>query len=394
MHLSWTQSLLLAGLSLSPLFGGGCNNFRTAGFQNPVTTQAAAGKYLQTLGLGDLDGDGRLDAVVADSSYFVNVLISKGDGTFATGAAYAGDKTGGSRTIAVGDISGDGRADVVVGVHDGNGMSIYYNQGDGRLAPPSATLLNVGCKPEAFVLADFDGDSHPDIVVACSNPNQVQVLHNKGGTSGFDAPNTLTFDQAGSNGNLPTPRSIAVADLNGNGTADIVVGTDSDMRILSDPKVGPRSYPVSIPESMRTVSVAIGDVNGNGVPDVACLVNNQELHVYEYAAGGTFNAVVSYRGVGSNGRSTNQGLAAADFLKQGHTDLVVTLPNPSEVRLVINQSELGPVASPTVASYQYQMGLSVSDNCFSVGDVTGDGLPDVAVRSNDSVSVLVNASTR
>ena len=86
-----------------------------------------------------------------------------------------------------------------------------------------------------------------------------------------------------------------------------------------------------------------------------------------------------------------------DFRKSGRSDFVVALQNPSEVRLVVNRGETNMVVQPTVASYQYPMvqgtvGLTVSDNDIAVGDVTGDGLPDIVLRNNTVVSVLINAS--
>jgi hypothetical protein len=72
--------------------------------------------------------------------------------------------------------------------------------------------------------------------------------------------------------------------------------------------------------------------------------------------------------------------------------MVVTLPNPSEVKLVVSRGELNSVPDPTVSSYQFQSGVSVCDGCFAVGDVTGDGLFDVVLRNGGAVSVLINNS--
>jgi hypothetical protein len=368
--------------------------FRTVGFFEHVDTSIGNSRNVVALGLGDLDGDKRADAVVCNSANELNVLISKGDGSFATGVAYPLPNIGGGpRSMVVGDLTGDGRVEVIVGDVQQNYVSVFYNQGDGRLQAISGNTVTVNCQPVAMVLYDMNRDSLPDLVVACANPNEIHVLKNRGAQNGFDAPYTLAYDQPAGMGNAPAPRSLVVGELNGDGAPDIAVGTDSDLRILNSPNEGPRaSYMVSVPLTMRVTGLGLGDLNGNGTSDLAVLTSSLDVRGLEYASGGTYNQFVAYQGVGVSGRTTNQGLGVGDFLKTGRSDMVVTLPNPSEIKLVVNRGELGNVASPTASSYQYKTGVAVSDNCLAVGDVTGDGLPDLALRNGAQVSVFVNAS--
>lgn len=392
---------LLLTLSLSALGSGllassaGCGeSFRTVGFLDRRDTALPGGNpTAQVLGLGDLDGDGKLDAAVANSRNEVNVFISKGDGFFATGTVFPIEQlNGGSRSIAVADFTGDGRPDVVVGNGGTRNLSVFFNGGDGRLSPYSANPVDAACQVVGVALSDLDGDGQADIIVACTNQNELRVLKNRGGSNGFDGSYQLPYGT----GQVPTPRHVAAADLDGNGQTDIVVGTDADLRVLTNPG-GAMTASVSMPLNMRSGAIALGDFNGNGITDVSVLVGQQQVRVYEYATGGTFSQLVDYMNIGQMSRTTNQGLGIGDFLKRGRGDLVVTLPNPSEVKLVVNRGESNMVSQPTVASYEFPMGngttgLTVSDNGFAVGDVTGDGLPDVVLRNGTQVSVLVNAS--
>lgn len=288
-------------------------------------------------------------------------------------------------------MNGDGRGDVLVGNDNLNTVSLFLNQGDGVLGTGQA--VQVGCRPRAMVLADMNGDNAPDAVVACEGPNEIHVLKNKGGGNGFESPYTLGYEQtAGMGGQQPVARSIVVGQLDGDGKPDIAIGTDNDLRILNSPAEGPRSYVVSIPLTGRTTAIGLGDVNGNGTTDVSALVNNQAVQVFEAASGGTFNRIVTYNNIGTSGRQTTVGLGVADFVKDGRSDLLVTLANPAEVKLIVSRGERDTVDVPASASYQYPTGLQTCDGCTSIGDVSGDGRPDVVVRNGTRISVFLNMS--
>ena len=88
--------------------------------------------------VGDLNGDGHLDLVTANSnSSDVNVLLGNGDGTFGPEARYT--VGAGPWSVAVGDFNGDHRLDLVTANTGSGDVSVLLGNGDGTFGRRSAT---------------------------------------------------------------------------------------------------------------------------------------------------------------------------------------------------------------------------------------------------------------
>lgn len=395
------QLLLTAALGLCACTEG----FHSVGFFDRVDTMNAAGKNVVLLGTGDLDGDGRADVILVDSANNANevsVLFSKGDGNFSAGVSYPLDNSSQNHTLVVGDLNGDGRADVIVGNLDQSLFQVFMNQGDGRLmALPQTTPTSNNCKPALLVLYDMTGDGKPDLVVGCSQANLIQVYKNQGASNGqplsfggmYSHKWTTATSQAGSQD--PAAVGIAIGELNGDGIPDIAVATATDLRILNSPRENVTDYQVSVPLTASTTAVALGDVNGNGITDISALQENKSVQVFEYATGGAYSLVAAYQNLGGvNNRYTTPMLKVADFSSDGKSDFLVSLYNPSELKVAVSRGETGMVAAPVTLSYQYPVAgdLQICDTCLSLGDVNGDSRPDLVLRNGGKISVLINGS--
>src|SRR5205814_1921270 len=136
------------------------------------------------------------------------------------------------------------------------------------------------------------GDGKPDLIVACAG--------GRTGVSVFLGNGDGTFNPAVTYGvNYVSCTSVAVADLNGDGTPDIVV-TNGNMigfgvSVLLGNGDGTFGTAVSWPVGAGPTALAIGDVNGDGSPDIfVANTDGNSISVLLGTGNGTFKTAVSY----------------------------------------------------------------------------------------------------
>ena len=185
--------------------------FQPAEIYNAVTTSVA---------IGDFNGDGKLGIATSGAGAEVLILFGAGDGTFVPGPIYPGS---GTMAIATGDFDGDGRTDLAV-LKINQIVDVFHGNGDGTFRSLSVNTIGAFTSGTAAALAigDFNGDGRPDIAEISNflaDPSTgLSILIGKG--DGTFAP--PVYYNAGA-----FPISLAVADFNADGIADLVV-TDSD----------------------------------------------------------------------------------------------------------------------------------------------------------------------
>jgi hypothetical protein len=165
--------------------------------------------------LGDLDGDGDLDAFVANghAPYLGEpnkVWLNDGQGLFADSGQRLGYPTfnsDDSRAVALGDVDGDGDLDVFVG-NDGPNQ-VWLNDGAGIYSYSEQDLGKDSTY--TVVLEDLDGDDDLDVVVV--NQDRVEVWLNDG--RGWFVKGKQEIPHSGDD-------AVAVGDVDGDGDADIL----------------------------------------------------------------------------------------------------------------------------------------------------------------------------
>ena len=138
----------------------------------------ATGTNPFSVAIGDLDGDGKPDLAVANSSSDkVSVLrntSTSGSISFAGKVDYA---TGSSpHSVCIGDIDGDGKPDLALANNAGT-LTVYRNiSSSGSFSFDSRVDFTAGSNPWSVSIGDLDGDGKPDLVTANQNGNSISIL--------------------------------------------------------------------------------------------------------------------------------------------------------------------------------------------------------------------------
>jgi hypothetical protein len=221
--------------------------------------------------------------------------------------------------------------------------------------------LTVGTNPRSVAVADLNGDGIPDLVVADDDAVSV-LLGNGDGT--FGAPQTFAPGSS--------PSSVAVADVNGDGKPDLVIANrdDNTVSVLLGNGDGTFQKPQTFAVGNSPRSVVVADVNGDGKPDlVTANYGDNTVSMLLGNGDGTFQSQTTYAS-GNGPRS----VAVADVNGDGRPDLVVANSNDNTVGVLLGHGD---------GTFQPERTWAVGADPYSVAvaDINGDGRPDLIVAN-------------
>ncbi|MGE0707887.1 MAG: FG-GAP-like repeat-containing protein [Planctomycetota bacterium] len=219
--------------------------------------------------LFDKDGDGALDAVVAESrGSAVQLLRGTGSGL---ASALAGDRYATAspvHDVLVGDLNRDGRADVAAVCSGGTVEVRLGGAAFGLGAATSVTLSGSIGRPSAGALADLDRDGKLDLIVV--GAGGVELLRGDG-AGGFSSQGTLL--------GVTGLGDVAAADLDKDGDLDLVASGSNGLVVYTNTSAG---FAFGAPQVQSLggaagIRLALGDLDGDGDADVVVGTARHEL---------------------------------------------------------------------------------------------------------------------
>lgn len=359
------------------------------------------------VGIGDLNGDGKPDLVTGYRSggNSITVLLS----STSTGSAIPAFPTRQDFDIgthpyaaAIGDLNADGKLDLAVANESGY-VSVFFNE-----TSPGADTLTLSSRYDFstyggswFVaIGDINGDGKPDLVSA-STSSQVSVLLNKT-SNGATTPEFYSYSSFAT-GTYTTHASLG--DFNGDGKLDIAAANDASgpnensnsISVLlntttTNDTIATFTAKTNFRVGVNPTNVFIADVNGDGKPDM--VANNSgsstvSVYLNTMSTGATiptFSDTTNF--------ATDSGpfsLYMGDINGDGKPDIVTPNRNRDNVSVLLNTTSNG----DTTPNFSTKIDFSTGDrpSFISIGDLNGDGKPDLAVanENDNSVSVLLNS---
>jgi hypothetical protein len=312
--------------TLTVLFGDGKDHFTPA-----PGSPFACGASPNDIAVADLNGDGNLDLIVANTETpYITVLLGDGRGGFAPSphSPFATQSFPHVHGVVAADFIGNGKAAVVTDSWGHNQVLMLPGDGAGNLILPGV-LFPTGKRPyQRLRSADFNRDGRPDIVTTDMDDNAVSILLNDG-RGGFRQPAGSPFPAG------KAPWEVAIDDFNRDGNLDLaVIPYDRDLTdprqlavtiLLGDGRGGfaarpdPHSGSLSLEGCRGPNRVVAGDINGDGYPDivVSCAQNNR-LIVFWGSKDGGFERSTEDVQTGWSG------LALADLKGDGKSEIIVS----------------------------------------------------------------------
>jgi hypothetical protein len=281
-------------------------------------------------------------------------------------------------SVDVGDVNGDGRVDIIVANYTSNDVSVFLGNGNGTYQTP--LTFSVSSNPTSVIVDDFNNDCKLDIATSSFSSNNICVLLN----TGLDGANTVSFGpqilSAAGNG----IKALAQIDFDGDTNLDLfaVNSKSNNISLLigkGDGSFGPEQ---TFAVGTNPVALAVGDINSDGRPDV--VVANQGSNNFSVLISSKLPGCVFDRQAIYDLGSSPSSIALDDFNNDGILDVVATNKGDNNVSLLLGNGD-GTFKCQTTLS------VGTAPGSVASGDLNGDGNRDIVTANcgSNNISILL-----
>ena len=292
--------------------------------------------------LGDVNSDGNLDfAFVSHDSYDVTLLLGDGKGALSLAKNSPIVMKQGQHPhthgLGIGDLNGDGKLDLATVNNSDNDVSVAFGDGRGNFTIAPSSPFPVGPSPYPITLGDVNNDGRPDIVATttATGPLRRQQLP-------FSRALTLLLND-GRGGfrktELPLrtgqPWSVAIGDVNGDRKPDLVATHHEQTELtllLGDGRGGFTEAAGSPFDFGRGFQIALADVNHDGYLDAVAAAGNA-VRIALSDGRGNFKPPLEPFPIGAG----SWNLAVSDVNKDGKVDLITGNSESNTVSVLLGQ---------------------------------------------------------
>jgi hypothetical protein len=268
--------------------------------------------------------------------------------------------------VVAADFNRDGNIDLAVSPFGSNGVQVFLGRGDGTFGPPVEYAPGEG--PTGLAVGDLNNDGNPDIVIS-NDAGVIVLLGNGDGT--FQSPvNYATAGYAG---------AVVLGDFNNDGNLDIATADNSTetvtcqcISVLLGNGDGTFQEPglLTYPPYAELEALTPGNFTGGGNLDLALTESfpfNDTVQVLLGNGDGTFSIGASY-----DLDPSAEAIVTADLRNNGINDLAVAPLQSPGVAVLLGNGD-GTFEQPVY----YDFGHGGASNTIAVGDMNGDGIPDL-----------------
>jgi Bacterial Ig-like domain (group 3)/FG-GAP-like repeat len=290
-------------------------------------------------------------------------------------------------SVATGDLNGDGNGDIIAinsDTQSGGSISVLLGNPNGTFQP-AVTYPTAGQKALAGVVDDVNGDGKLDVVVA-SDTQQISVLTGKGDGT-FNPAQSFPVTYPTAHGAVVPIANLITADLRGIGRKDIIASNGIVLLNNGDGTFSATPNPAF--SAANSGNLAAGDVNKDGHIDLVVDENGSIISVYLGKGDGTFTAGNSYASIGNQGYVT-----VTDLDGDGNPDIYTGIANGG----VFGGDSFDPDLAYALmgngdGTFQGANSLPISYSGTNLGDINGDGKPDlVGINGSSFIPYLDNGN--